>query len=40
MIKKNQMEIMKLKSTITEIKILLEELNSRFAWAEEESVNL
>lgn len=29
------MEIMKLKSTITEIKILLEELNSRFAWAEE-----
>lgn len=29
------MEIMKVKSTITKIKILLEELNSRFELAEE-----
>lgn len=35
MIKNNQMEIMKVKSTVTGIKILLEELNSRFELAEE-----
>lgn len=37
MIKKNQMVIMKVKSKITEIKILLDGINSRFKLAKEKN---